>query len=147
MSKEHDYSNGEVTVIWKKDLCIHSRKCWQGLGSVFQPGQRPWIKPDGASTEAIVAQVRQCPSGALTYRMDIAGEAQEPAEANTAPHVEVLPNGPLMVKDRCLVKHSDGRLEERDRTTAFCRCGGSARKPYCDGSHRTNGFSDPSPVV
>lgn len=74
MSKEHTYTNGEVTIIWKPDLCIHSRKCWMGLGTVFQPGQRPWIKPEGANTEAIVAQVGQCPSGALSYRMNAATE-------------------------------------------------------------------------
>lgn len=70
MSKEHSYSNGEVTIIWKPDLCTHSRNCWKGLGEVFKPGQRPWIQPDGANTEAIVAQVKQCPSGALSYRMN-----------------------------------------------------------------------------
>lgn len=70
MSEEHTYTNGEVTIIWKKDRCIHSTKCWRGLGSVFQPGQRPWIKPEGASTEAITAQVDRCPSGALSYRMN-----------------------------------------------------------------------------
>jgi uncharacterized Fe-S cluster protein YjdI len=69
MSKEHTYSNGEVTIIWKSGSCIHSRKCWQGLGEVFRPGERPWIKPEGASTQRIIAQVRQCPSGALSYRM------------------------------------------------------------------------------
>ena len=74
MSKEHTYTNGEVTIIWKPDLCIHSRKCWMGLGTVFQPGQRPWIKPEGANTEAIVAQVGHCPSGALSYRMNAATE-------------------------------------------------------------------------
>ena len=74
MSKEHTYTNGEITIIWKPDLCIHSRKCWMGLGTVFQPGQRPWIKPEGATTEAIVAQVGQCPSGALSYRMNEATE-------------------------------------------------------------------------
>lgn len=70
MSDAHEYTNGEVTIIWKKDLCIHSKNCWKGLGSVFQPGQRPWIKPDGAATERIVHQIDKCPSGALSYRMN-----------------------------------------------------------------------------
>lgn len=68
MSKEHEFTNGEVTVVWKKELCTHSTRCWKGLGSVFKPGERPWIVPTGASSEAIVAQVGQCPSGALSIR-------------------------------------------------------------------------------
>ena len=74
MSKEHSYSNGEVTIVWKPDQCTNSRKCWMGLGSVFQPGQRPWIKPEGASAEAIIAQVSQCPSGALSYHLNDPGQ-------------------------------------------------------------------------
>jgi len=45
MSKEHAYTNGEVTIVWKQDLCIHSTNCWKGLGDVFKPGERPWIVP------------------------------------------------------------------------------------------------------
>ena len=70
MSKEHTYTNDEVTIIWRQELCTHSRKCWKGLGEVFKPGERPWIHPEGASTERIVEQVKLCPSGALTYRMN-----------------------------------------------------------------------------
>jgi CDGSH-type Zn-finger protein len=29
----------------------------------------------------------------------------------------------------------------RDRVMKLCRCGGSGKKPFCDGTHRTNGFS------
>lgn len=68
MSKEHTYTNGDVTIVWKAELCIHSKKCWQGLPQVFKPGQRPWIAPEGTSSEAIVAQVSKCPSGALSIR-------------------------------------------------------------------------------
>ncbi len=68
MSKE--YTNGEVTIIWKSDLCIHAGLCARNLSSVFQPKERPWIKPEGASTEAIIEQVKQCPSGALSYRLN-----------------------------------------------------------------------------
>ena len=61
------YSNGEVTIVWKPDLCIHSGNCVRGLSDVFKPRQKPWINADGASTEKIIVQVKKCPSGALSY--------------------------------------------------------------------------------
>lgn len=64
---EKRYTNGEVTVVWKPDICIHSEICFHGLGEVFDPDKRPWVNINGASTDAIVAQVEQCPSGALSY--------------------------------------------------------------------------------
>jgi uncharacterized Fe-S cluster protein YjdI len=63
---EKTYSNGEITVIWKPGICIHSGKCVQGLGEVFNVSARPWINIDGASTGRIIKQVEQCPSGALS---------------------------------------------------------------------------------
>ena len=64
------YSNGEVTVVWKPNTCIHSSICWKGLIEVFDPRERPWVKMDGASTEKIIEQVKKCPSGALSYFMN-----------------------------------------------------------------------------
>jgi uncharacterized Fe-S cluster protein YjdI len=61
------YSNGEVTVIWKPNLCIHSAVCVGGLPQVFQPRNRPWVVIGAATTEQVIAQVQQCPSGALSY--------------------------------------------------------------------------------
>jgi uncharacterized Fe-S cluster protein YjdI len=66
----HKYSNDEVTVVWRPKLCVHSTICWKGLIEVFNPKERPWIKIDGATTERIIEQVKQCPSGALTYFMN-----------------------------------------------------------------------------
>jgi len=60
------YTNGEVTVIWKPNICTHSKKCWTNLRSVFDPFVKPWINMQGASTAQIIAQVQQCPSGALS---------------------------------------------------------------------------------
>ncbi|HRD51290.1 MAG TPA: CDGSH iron-sulfur domain-containing protein, partial [Flavobacteriales bacterium] len=115
-------------------------KCWRGLSAVFKPGQRPWIQPEGAGTEAIVAQVKQCPSGALTYRMN-SEEKPVPVEQGEV-QVNVSANGPLLLKGRVQITHSDGRIESLDGATALCRCGASAKKPYCDGSHRRVGFID-----
>ncbi len=61
------YSNGEVTVIWQPSLCIHSGICSRGLPKVFDPRRRPWVILEGTETDAIVAQVERCPSGALSY--------------------------------------------------------------------------------
>jgi uncharacterized Fe-S cluster protein YjdI len=60
------YSNGEVTIHWQPALCKHTAICFRGLPQVFDPRKRPWITPEGASTEEIVRQVKACPSGALS---------------------------------------------------------------------------------
>jgi len=67
MQKTFNYSNGEVTIVWKPDLCIHSGNCFRGLPQVFKPREKPWITPEGSTTEKIIEQVRKCPSGALNY--------------------------------------------------------------------------------
>lgn len=61
------YSNGEVTVVWQPALCIHSATCVHGLPKVFHPQQLPWITLEHATTDEIVRQVDQCPSGALSW--------------------------------------------------------------------------------
>ncbi len=58
--------NGEITVEWRPELCIHCEACKQGLPQVFKPDERPWVKIDAAPTTAIVDQVLACPSGALS---------------------------------------------------------------------------------
>ena len=70
MSKAKNYSNGEVTIVWNPDICIHSGICVRGLPNVFQPKDKPWIKINQASTEELVSQVKKCPSGALSYFMN-----------------------------------------------------------------------------
>ncbi len=60
------YKNDEVTVNWEPSKCQHSGVCINGLPSVFQHKEKPWIKIDGADAESIKKQVRACPSGALS---------------------------------------------------------------------------------
>ena len=139
------YTNNEVTVVWKPKECIHSTICWKGLIEVFNPKEKPWVKIDGATTEKIIEQVRQCPSGALSYYLNAEVAADEPsdkvaAESAHIMKVEVTPNGPYLIKTECLIVHSDGREEPKTGTVALCRCGASSNKPYCDGGHRKVGF-------
>ncbi len=129
------YSNEEITVAWKPTLCSHSTNCWKDLSEVFNPKERPWIKLDATNTEKIKNQIDKCPSGALSYT-EKNQTTMEETKPNADCNVLVSPNGPLMIIGNIEIKHSDGRVENKEKTTAFCRCGASANKPFCDGSHR-----------
>jgi CDGSH-type Zn-finger protein len=64
--------------------------------------------------------------------------------------IKVRKNGSLLVTgDFTLVDH-EGREIVRPvgkPNTSLCRCGHSAKKPFCDGTHRSIGFIDPPDVV
>jgi CDGSH-type Zn-finger protein len=50
--------------------------------------------------------------------------------------VTVYPDGPLIVRGDFGLQTVDGTPIEAHRTVALCRCGRSAVKPFCDGSHQ-----------
>lgn len=133
------YSNGEITVVWQPQVCIHSTLCWKGLGEVFNPTKRPWVNMDGAQTEAIIEQVKKCPSGALSYFKNNEME-QASIEVTSETIVEVSASGPLLVYGNVVVKDAQGNEQKKNKVTAFCRCGASSNKPFCDGTHRKIGF-------
>jgi uncharacterized Fe-S cluster protein YjdI len=137
---QKNYTNGEITVVWKPDLCIHSTNCVTGLGEVFNPQARPWVNMQGATNEQIKAQVEKCPSGALSYFLNQEGEKTE--STTVASFVEVMVNGPLVVYGTLRLKDQTGNETLRNNRTAFCRCGSSGNKPFCDGSHIAAGFKD-----
>lgn len=68
MAKE--YSNGELTVVWKPELCEHAGICVKTLPQVYNPKEKPWIKAENASTQELKDQIEKCPSGALSYYMN-----------------------------------------------------------------------------
>lgn len=70
INKKIEYSNGELTIFWQPSLCQHSGICVKTLPMVYNPQERPWIKIDNATTEQLIAQVDDCPSGALSYKLN-----------------------------------------------------------------------------
>lgn len=64
---DRDYSNGEITVHWRPDLCTHCENCVKGLPEVFDANRRPWVSLAYVPSSEITAQVDKCPSGALTW--------------------------------------------------------------------------------
>ena len=134
MEKEiiKEYSNEDLTVIWKPKKCIHSEICWKTLPEVYDPKGKPWIKPENATTDALKSQISKCPSGALTYKT----ESEESIEQDMGTECTIVENGPLLVSGNLKVTLTNGTVENKKRSTAFCRCGASTNKPYCDGSHK-----------
>ena len=55
-------------------------------------------------------------------------------------NVQPLANGPLMVSGNLEIVSGTGRTMDKVTKTFLCRCGHSANKPYCDGSHKAAGF-------
>jgi len=132
-----EYINGDLTVIWKPKKCIHAAVCVEKLPDVYNPNEKPWIKAENASIADLKNQIQACPSGALTYKMANKSNVEEaPLETK----IEVLKDGPLLVYGTLKIKNSDGNNDIKNKTTAFCRCGASANKPYCDGAHIKEGF-------
>lgn len=167
-----EYEGSGITVYWDSDRCIHSQRCWRGVPSVFDPRARPWVHPDGALADEVARVIDTCPSGALSYtRTDGApngrrgrarnedpsasvaadndpetAAASEPKDdrALTATAVTITPelNGPLHVQGPVGITRPDGTVEIAKRLL-LCRCGQSANKPNCDGSHAQVGFRAP----
>ena len=52
----------------------------------------------------------------------------------------VIKNGPLEVTGIFTISGIDGKPIDVIPPAYLCRCGGSANKPFCDGSHKKNGF-------
>lgn len=57
------------------------------------------------------------------------------------PTIECSPDGPYVVRHLETLRNSKGEAITTKRTLALCRCGGSANKPFCDGTHSEIGFS------
>lgn len=130
------YPGAGIVVRDDRGLCVHAGFCGNRVTNVWKLTS----KTDDSVTRAqVMAMVELCPSGALTYRMEADGRDVEP---DLPAQVAVIADGPLWVSGGVRVEGPDGRaLEPRNRVT-LCRCGESAHKPLCDGSHKDAGFSD-----
>ncbi|MGV8987335.1 MAG: CDGSH iron-sulfur domain-containing protein [Cypionkella sp.] len=125
----------EVTITFDGKRCVHSRNCVLSHPEVFVPNVKgEWIFPDAASAETVLQIGVNCPSGAIRVARNDAS-----ATSDAAPKVNLMrlrENGPLAFEAPILVA---GVVQDTPRAT-LCRCGASAHKPYCDGSHAAAGF-------
>jgi CDGSH-type Zn-finger protein len=139
--KRESYRGQRIIIHDNRGICAHAGACTDNLKSVFRMKQEPWIDPDGAAVDEIIATIRKCPSGALSYSLDGAEHRDE----ERAPMVTVTNDGPYAITggiELAGVQFGDGASTEH---YTLCRCGGSKNKPFCDGTHWSIGFKDPGP--
>ena len=136
--KRDDYRGKKITIHDNRALCAHAGLCTEGLASVFKYGSEPWIDPDGAEVEAIVATIRTCPSGALSYSLEGAEQQAQPRAAA----ITVTKDGPYAVVGSVRLSGEEWGAGASSEHYTLCRCGGSKNKPFCDGAHWSIGFKD-----
>lgn len=138
--KKKEYSKDDLTIVWQPDLCIHSAVCFRNLPGVFKPRDRPWVQLDNGDIPDIVETVLACPSGALSIKPLPSEQPPLDIQSQEKAKVKLFENGPIRVLGACEITMSDGTIVEKPNGISFCRCGGSANWPFCDSSHKTNGF-------
>ena len=158
--RNRQYSNGEITVFWKPSKCIHATTCFRELIEVFNPGRRPWVNMEGATSRRIIEVVNKCPTQAIEYKynkdMDEASLALNVTKADEetpetlnqqeteekAVRISTMKDGPIVIEGEFTVIGADGNELKSMIMTSICRCGQSKSMPYCDGTHRKVGFNE-----
>lgn len=136
--KIYSYAGAGIEVHYSKLLCSHAAECGRLLSKVFDPKQRPWIRPDNGTVEEIKEVVQACPSGALRYSLS---DDQPQHLVGDEVGIRIQQNGPFWVSNIPLDGETASANGAGDKYV-LCRCGLSQNKPYCDGSHMDAGWKD-----
>ncbi|WP_108813608.1 CDGSH iron-sulfur domain-containing protein [Loktanella sp. Alg231-35] len=130
----------DVTVHYTPVLCSHAAECVRASGAVFDPSRKPWIVPENGNMAELLVAMSKCPSGAL--RLEVATTApQHMVDGETDMQIER--HGPYRIKNVALDADFNGAGASQTKYV-LCRCGHSKNKPFCDGSHRDEGWRDGS---
>ncbi len=122
-------------------LCANGRFCDRKEGT----WELTKNSGDPAAKKMAIEQACNCPAGRLVAWDKKNGKPIEPDFTESLSIVEDptgKSSGPIWVKGGVQIEAVDGfEYEKRNRVT-LCRCGKSANKPFCDGTHSRIGFDD-----
>lgn len=132
------YVGKKITILDNRGVCSHRGHCTNNLPQVFRQKEEPWIDPEAADVKEIIRVIKMCPSGALAYEID----NEQYTDWNEEEEITLLKNGPAEVKGNLTFFDEEKNSPQTPDHYTLCRCGGSKNKPFCDGTHWTNGFRD-----
>lgn len=129
------------TLLDQEDLCALARFC--------DTYKTVWDEVENTDDPKVAAifldQVANCVSGRLVAIDTATGEPilqERPQRISTVQDPAEQCSGPLWVEGGITIESADGETYERRNRVALCRCGASANKPFCDGSHVKIKWSD-----
>lgn len=67
------------------------------------------------------------------------GATKAKEDGLSRPRITCAENGPYLVEGLEDLRGAEGAIPTQAKV-ALCRCGGSSKKPFCDGTHKHNGF-------
>jgi CDGSH-type Zn-finger protein len=140
------YVGSQVTVFDNRGICAHSGFCTDQLAAVFRLNQEPFVDPNGTRREEIIAAVKRCPSGALSYGIN-GSECREDVDQAREPTITVSKDGAYRITGGIPLLDGQGNEVERAQGSSrehysLCRCGKSKNKPFCSGMHWYVNFHD-----
>lgn len=133
-----DFEGPGITVHFNRAICSGAAACVHNLPAVFKSEGDDWIQPGEGSVEEVVATVRKCPSGALTFTID--GQTEVLQEDGIS--VNIVKNGPYEIKGPVEFDAPKWSVNASKTNFALCRCGKSENAPFCDYSHGEQGWQD-----
>ncbi len=142
--KRKSYDGKKITIHDNRRICSHAKECVNNLSSVFKENSRPWIDPNGASVKEIIQTIWKCPSGALSYSID---GVEHRDQNDRKPMVTISKDGPYVITGGIELIGENGSNPQFGEGASkehytLCRCGASANKPFCDGTHNVINFKD-----
>jgi CDGSH-type Zn-finger protein len=123
-----------------EDLCAFARFC--------DPEGKIWSvveQPGAEARKLAIREANHCPAGRLVVHDKKTGEAIEeelPQSIGVVEDPALGCSGPLWVRGGVRIESENGNPYETRNRVALCRCGASANKPFCNGSHASIKFRD-----
>lgn len=149
-AQERPHEDAEVvegdtlTLIDRPKYCVFARFC-RPEGDAWTLTER---SADPQARRQAILEASLCPGGRLTARSRTTGRAYEFRFEPSLGLLEdpaVGASGGLWVRGGIPVRREDGRTYEIRNRTVLCRCGKSANKPFCDGTHAAVKWRDGLP--
>lgn len=110
------------------------------INGVAQPSPRATLCRCGQSKNKPFCDGAHAAAGFVATGEPPAKEFAALDVRNGPVNIQPQPNGSLMVTGNLEIVSGTGRTVNKVTKTWLCRCGHSANKPYCDGSHKAAGF-------